>query len=495
MKALHVRLTVALAALLVVLAFGLLLLMSRTSDRYADELRQRLDSGIAMYVVRELPLMKGGAVNEAALRELGNRAMTVNPSAEVYLLDPHGSVISTVVQHDRLLRQAVRLEPIRTFLSSPEKRPVYGDDPANLAGQRVFSVAPILNDGRLSGYLYVVLGGLPERSIATRLWGSYVLRASTLALALVLLTALLAGAGLFSVLTRRLRALDRSLDQWSMSLPATAYASSPLAGGDEISALTVRFSDMSRAIERQIHELKTTDELRRELVMNVSHDLRTPLAVLRGYIETLLLKREAPAEELQSHLSTALRQADLLGRLIDSLFELAKLESGAIAPRMESFSIAELLQDIAMRFRLRAEKKGLELHTLLDMSGVLVIADLGLIERVVGNLLENAIRHTPRGGRVRVEMSVELAIVRVRVIDTGQGIDPEHLPRVFERFYRAPDFADRSRTGLGLAIVKRIMDLHVQCVTLLSQKDVGTTVEITLARPTESSVTALARSA
>ncbi len=482
MKALHVRLTAALAALLAALALGLLLLVSRTSDRYADELRQRLDAGIAMYVVQELPLMNGGSVNESALRELAHRAMTVNPSAEVYLLDPRGAVMTTVVLHNRVQRRAVRLDPIHAFLRSPDRRPLYGDDPASLTGERVFSVAPIASNGQLSGYLYVVLGGQPERSIAARLRGSYAQRTGALALGLVLLTTLLAGAGLFAVLTRRLRALDKSLYDWSRTLPAAAYPTRATAGGDEISALTVHFHEMSQAIERQIGELKTTDELRRELIANVSHDLRTPLASLRGYIETLLVKGAPSSDELKSHLSVALRQADELGRLIDALFELAKLESGAVAPHLEAFSIAELLQDVALRFRLRAEKRGVELRTLLDMSGVTVLADLELIERVVGNLLENAIRHTPRSGQVRIEMTVEAELVRVRVIDTGQGIDPEHLPRIFDRFYRVPGKTDRSQAGLGLAIVKRIMDLHSQSVAILSQKGTGTTVEITLQR-------------
>ena len=116
-----------------------------------------------------------------------------------------------------------------------------------------------------------------------------------------------------------------------------------------------------------------------------------------------------------------MRQADQLGGLIDALFELARLESGAVAPRLEAFSIAELLQDVALRFRMAAEKRGVALHTLLDVSGIMVFADLELIERVLGNLLENAVRHTPRGGQVRIEMSIETELVRIRVIDTGQG--------------------------------------------------------------------------
>jgi signal transduction histidine kinase len=273
---------------------------------------------------------------------------------------------------------------------------------------------------------------------------------------------------------------------WTMALPATALGPADhIKFGDEISALAARFQTMSEAIERQIRDLKATDELRRELIANVSHDLRTPLASLRGYIETVLVKIHTLAEgDLRAHLGVALSQADQLGRLIDALFELAKLESGTVTPRLEPFVVAELLQDVALRFRIPAQKRGIELQTLLETDGILALGDIELIERVMGNLLENALRYTPAGGQVRTEMLVAPTLILVRVVDTGGGIEPQHLPRIFDRFYCAPDHSDRDRAGLGLAIVKRIMDLHGQSVRILSGKGSGTTVEFTLERVT-----------
>src|SRR6267142_3682379 len=181
---------------------------------------------------------------------------------------------------------------------------------------------------------------------------------------------------------------------------------------------------MSEAIEHQFRDLKATDELRRELIANVSHDLRTPLASLRGYIETALLKDVARGE-LRAHLNVALRQTDQLGRLIDALFELAKLESGTVTPRLEPFVVAELLQDVALRFRIPAQRRGIELHTLLETDGILALGDIELIERVMGNLLENALRYTPEGGQVRTELLVAPTLILVRVVDTGSGIEPQ----------------------------------------------------------------------
>lgn len=204
-----------------------------------------------------------------------------------------------------------------------------------------------------------------------------------------------------------------------------------------------------------------------------------------GLFETVLVKKHTLAEgDLRAHLGVALSHADQLGRLIDALFELAKLESGTITPRLEPFVVAELLQDVALRFRIPAQKRGIELHTLLETDGILALGDIELIERVMVNLLENALRYTPAGGQVRMEMLVSLTLILVRVVDTGSGIEPQHLPRIFDRFYCAPDHSDRDRAGLGLAIVKRIMDLHGQSVRILSGQGSGTTVEFTLDRVT-----------
>jgi len=162
------------------------------------------------------------------------------------------------------------------------------------------------------------------------------------------------------------------------------------------------------------------------------------------------------------------------------LFELSKLESGAVVPQREEFSLSELLQDVALRFRLRAQQAGIELRAQFDPAGPRAYGDIALIERVLENLLDNALRHTPTGGRVSLEMLPDGKRVRVAVADTGSGIAVGDLPRVFDRFYRGRGQARGARSGLGLAIVRRIVELHGQTVSLTSTPGVGTCVEFGL---------------
>jgi signal transduction histidine kinase len=139
--------------------------------------------------------------------------------------------------------------------------------------------------------------------------------------------------------------------------------------------------------------------------------------------------------------------------------------------------LSELLQDVALRFRLRAQQAGVELRTRFDPTGPRAHGDIALIERVLENLLDNALRHTPAGGRVSLEMLPDDRRIRVAVADTGSGIAVEDLPRVFDRFYRGGGQVRGARSGLGLAIVRRIVELHGQTVSLTSTPGVGTCVE------------------
>jgi len=479
---LYTRLTLTFGALLVLLAAVLVGLLTQITERYHAEVSQRLNAGIAMYVTDQMALLDRDGVNRAALSELANRVMTVNPSAEVYLLTPDGRILATLVPERRLASRAIDLAPVRQFLSENDARPLYGDDPTDRNHRRVFSVAPVRFEGALAGYLYVVLGSGRFESVAAAVRESYTLQIGLTIAAAALTTMFAVGAGLFRALTLPLRRLAQRMQDWSTRAGiAQDERTDSDASGNEIAVLDRQFADMARRIERQLQVLKAGDALRRELIANVSHDLRTPLASMRGYLETVLLKGARLSEDSRrQYLETACRQCERLEQLIAALFELSRLESGAVVPQREEFALNELLQDVALRFRLRAQQAGVELRTQFDPAGPRAHGDIALIERVLENLLDNALRHTPAGGRVSLETFPDARRIRVAVADTGSGITVEDLPRVFDRFYRGGGQARGARSGLGLAIVRRIVELHGQTVSLTSTPGVGTCVEFGL---------------
>jgi signal transduction histidine kinase len=255
------------------------------------------------------------------------------------------------------------------------------------------------------------------------------------------------------------------------------------ADGDEIDRLATTFREMASRITTQLQTLRQNDQLRRELVANVSHDLKTPIATLQGYVDTLLLKDSAlNADERMSYLAIASRSCQRLGKLVGDLIELAKLEANEVTLRPEPFSVGELMQDAAQKFELNAQQKQVRLELDFPERLPYVAADIGLIERVLENLIGNALTHTSAGGSVRLGVTVDGAQAQVHVSDTGCGIAKEDLPHVFERFYRVSnaDWDKGAHAGLGLAITKSILDLHGSKLSVDSVLGVGTAFHFTL---------------
>jgi two-component system, OmpR family, sensor kinase len=230
-----------------------------------------------------------------------------------------------------------------------------------------------------------------------------------------------------------------------------------------------------------VNVLKQTDASRRELVANVSHDLRTPLATLHGYLETLLIKEgRLTAAEQRSFLDIAVRQSERLRRRVEELFELAKLDANYDQVDRELFSLAELVQDVSQKFALLVDGKGIALHTQLQKDVPFIQADIALIERALENLLQNALRFTPEHGSITIALTYDGTAVTVRVQDTGCGIPSEHLPHIFDRFYRADQERRGDGAGLGLAITKRIVELHGGSIEATSTPNIGTSISFRL---------------
>jgi signal transduction histidine kinase len=481
---LSIKLSAALVLLFLLIGVALVLLTRYSSDMYYQEVTQRLNTPVAMYVAGEAPLIENGEVNAVALQALAHQAMIVNPSVEVYLLDPTGRILSHDLGDGALRRRHVGLQPIQRFLASSTGLPLLGDDPRTPAGKKIFTVAEIETGDRLEGYVYVVLSGQKYEQIAASAEASEVLRLTTLAVIGCLIFGLGSALLIFGRLSRRLNRLTANVNAFHHG----AMGSPPPEGHsrqDEIKQLASAFDAMQARIEDQVDQIRETDQMRRELVSHISHDLRTPLTTMQGYIETLLLKdAEITAEQRREYLQIARSHGTRLGRLITDLFELARLDSNAIKPQLDEFSLAELVADITQEFRLAAERKSVSLVVEMHGQNSAVTADIRLIERVFENLIENGLRHTPEHGRVTISLDGYDEGVRVTVSDTGAGIAEEALPRIFDRYFHAPAASPSGpeSTGLGLAIVKRILDLHRTAIVVSSRLAQGTSFSFELSR-------------
>jgi len=242
---------------------------------------------------------------------------------------------------------------------------------------------------------------------------------------------------------------------------------SPIAGGGDWSAVLV-FHDRT--------EVQRAEHTRRDFVANVSHELRTPLAAIKAVLETL----QAGADPAIARDFTARAEAevDRIVQLVEELLELSRVESG-VPLAMAPVALAEVIGRAVDRLRPQAEALGVELvvkaEPLPPISG-----DATRLERVVLNLVDNALKFTPAGGRVEVRAGAAAAVAWVEVRDTGPGIDPRDLPRVFERFFKADYSRQAAGSGLGLALVKHTIEAHGGAVSAESSPGRGSTFRFTL---------------
>lgn len=477
LRTLHGKLSLALLALFV--PIGALYVWSTvaTSQRYAQEVSQKVNAGLAARLVQEHHLMVSRDVDPDALADIVRTLAMTNPGVDLYVLDVGGAILRASLPGQRLGSRSVSLAPIHAFLRPTATFPIRGDNPRKDGRSKVFSVAPIPAEGPLQGYLYIVLADELHDSVAAMVQSSTIVRLSVWVGLAGLALIFLAGMLIFTLFTRRLKRLASVMTSFKESdFTAGTLPPQPSDGaGDEVADLEQVFHGMAARMAEQVGALKENDRLRRELVANVSHDLRTPLTALQGYLETMQLDTASEAEK-RSYLAIATKHSTRLGQLVSELFELAKLDANAATLHEEAFSLAELVQDVVGELQLAARQQGVTLRADVH-TRPFVLADVGLLERVLENLLDNALQHTPEGGTVTVSLTPTGGSVRVAVEDTGSGIPAAELPYVFERYYRASRSRDGATAGagLGLAISKRMLELHEVSLRAASQEGVGST--------------------
>ncbi len=445
-----------------------------TAEMYFQETRQKLDEYVAKHIANEYDYYSDGKLNEKVIKDVFHNVMVINPSIEVYLLDKNGKILTYFAPEHKIEAESIPLEPIKEFLKQ-ENEFILGPDPKNPLNEKAFSAAEVFDDNEFKGYIYVILGGEEYENASQLVFGSYILRLGIRSMVIALITAAIIGFLAIGFITRNIRRINSVITEFQSG---NLNARIKLKGKGELSDFANAFNSMADKIVANIDEIKRIDSQRRDLIANVSHDLRTPLSVIQGYVETALIKSDKLSdEEKNKYLETILSSTKRLLKLVEELFELSKLEAKQIEPNKEAFSLAELAQDVYQKNLIIAEKKNihLQLKNLADKS--IVEADISMIEKVLQNLIDNAIKYTQAGGQVKLAIEGSQNEIIVSVSDTGSGITDEELPHIFERYHKNKRVAQKgdSSAGLGLAIVQKILELHNSEIKIESKKDIGTT--------------------
>lgn len=394
-------------------------------------------------------------------------AFTVfSPKTGLYLLDTQGRVLATSGER-RLFWSGwtVDLAPLRESMAFDPSMAVTGSDPDHQSKTGIVAARPLRHEGREVGWLYVVARAADIGTQTPEILKSYAIQTAVKVALLTLAIGVALTVAMIALLTRPLTALTRAAERvrsggFSAPLCETEF---PFRDrNDEIGRLSRTFRETLERLRLEMDRVTQTDAHRREMVANVSHDLRTPLTALIGQLETLRIKADSlDAAARDRFIDSAVNNAHHLRRLTDALNELAKLDNPELRIEREPIALGELADDLAHRYGSRAEEAGVSLRVTYPDGLPLARVDAGLIERAIGNLLDNAIRVTPAGGTIELRVTRGTEGLRVEVADTGPGVPAEDQGLVFQRFYQGSKHREqRGSSGLGLAIVKRVAELH-----------------------------------
>lgn len=471
---LYIKIATTLLLLLIVLGIGFAIISAYTSRRYFQETNQRLYGNVAEYLVRETKPLKEGKPDSSAIHDIMHSMMIINPSAEVYLLDTEGVIVDHVAPYKKVKLEKVDLAPVQTFIASECKSYILGDDPRHPGEKKVFSAAPIVENDKLTGYAYIILASEEQTEVASNVFGSNMLRMGASLFAMTLVGALLIGLLAFWFLMRNLRAISDIMRRFK---EGDQQARIDEKSKGDLPEIAETFNGMADTIVENIEQIKSVDRLRQELIANVSHDLRTPLAIMQGYIETLMMKKDSlGAAEQDKYLGIVLNSSEQLSRLVSQLFEYSKLEANQIQPQKEPFFISELAQDIHAKYQILAQSSAIELNLDAPKELPLVFADVALVERAIQNLMDNALKFTPEGGKVSIALAPKDKGVEVKISDTGPGIPEKEQSYIFERYRQTDNTTPKAHSkgaGLGLAIVKKILELQNATIQVASKPNEG----------------------
>jgi len=338
--------------------------------------------------------------------------------------------------------------------------------------------APIQLDGDQVGIVFVA-GRNPRTAMFLR---EFAPTQAVIGIILLVVGSAVASLAIFRPAHRRLRDLEhvaRAIGEGNLA------ARAPESGGDEVAALARAFNQMAGDLEARTQAVEQSDRMRRQLLADVSHELKTPLAAIRGYAETLAMP------EVRLDEQTRRRYLDIVGdetvkleRIVGDLLDLARLEGGGFTLVCEPVAAAQLFRRVADRHERDMLEKQVTLETSVAERLEPIWCDPARLEQALQNLVANALRHTPEGGQITLAAERADGGVRIVVRDTGEGIPAEHLPHIFDRFYKTDasrtDPQAKSGSGLGLSIVKAIVELHGGRVSASNVPGGGAELTVTL---------------
>jgi signal transduction histidine kinase len=387
------------------------------------------------------------------------QAMVISPSVEVYFLDTAGRVIYFHGTPGEVREPVISLEAIREYLNHNRQIYIKGPDPRDPSDPKIFSAATVQGSSGIIGYIYVILGSTEYRSVTNLIFKSHAAGLLLEIFLFILLATIVLTLFYVNRLERNFRKLILFLQKFESGDLSARFQEDDK---NELTPVTQAFNKMAGMLIENIEKLKKAEVERKDFTTNISHDLRTPLAIARGYAETLSLSLEntqAGHSENADYSKLIISNIQAVEHMVQQLLDLSKMESAAMSLQKQPFVFSEIVQEFIHSLSLTAQEKNIRIQCVDCENAAWIHADIHMMERVVQNLLTNALKFTPDNGQIHIQLRNQQNELVFEISNQGEPMTDALLAWLNNNKPDASNTRPHSH-GLGLVIVKTILQLH-----------------------------------
>jgi len=466
------RITVLVFSLITVLGLLFILITYLATTQYHQASTQLLNREVAAHIAKFTSPFENDGINKRKADSVFHDAMVISPSAEVYFLDTTGKVIAYHANEKEIKLKNIELDNIKKYIAGDGQEYIKAPDPRDPSDPKIFSAAEVIGKKRKLGYIYVILGSNQYQSIKDLLLSSHISNLVIRSFIVIILLSLIISLLYLNRMKKGFNQMINVLEKFEEGDYNTRYK---IKEQDELTPVKHAFNKMADLLSSTINRLTRSEQERKVFIANISHDLRTPLSIARGYAETLLLKKESQeisGQQRQEFVNLILNKIQQVEKMVKQLFEISKMEAVEFEPHKEPFVISEIAQETVNTFQLIAEEKKISLECTQCVYHEWVNADIGLMERVIQNLIDNAVKSTPEEGSIQVSIVVDNKDLIFQIENTGDLLPEDLLQWINDYKGDGNLFNNRpAKLGLGLLIVQKILHMHGSSLKAYTQNN------------------------
>ncbi len=453
------RIAIMVFALITILGVLFMALTYYATTHYHLASTQLLNKDVAAHIAKFASPFDRFGINKRKADSVFKNVMILNPSTEVYFLDTAGNIMDFYGPNKEIKLWKVPLENIDKFILAKGEEYVKSPDPKDQSQDKIFSAAEVIVKSKKLGYIYVILGSNEYKNVSDLLFKSHISNLAIKAFIFIILLSIALSLLYIQSIQKRFNSMVKVLEKFQNG---DFNARFKIKDNDELASVSLAFNKMADLLTYNIDQLTKSEMERKDFIANISHDLLTPLSIARGYAETIVIKKhEISQKEIDNYVDMIQKKMLQVEHMVKQLFELTKMESPGFKANKESFVLSEIVQETVNTFQLTASQKDLNLKCIQCQYHVWVNADIKLMERVIQNLVDNAVKNTRENGIITVALRVENNNLIFDVENTGDLLSEELINWINSEEAKDAESANKpARSGLGLVIVKKILRLH-----------------------------------